>query len=124
MEAANDAGHGESPLDTRTEADRAMLRRQMTRYPKRWSGITPEVKQAVVNGLSWAIEEAQTVTVPDDPLAGPKVVASVGKTIAMIEAQNQKDEHAEDERNAPLRPPMEINLNLKLWGKRAPVEEL
>lgn len=101
-----------------------MLRRQMTRYPKRWSGITPEVKQAVVNGLSWAIEEAQTVTVPDDPLAGPKVVASVGKTIAMIEAQNQKDEHAEDERNAPLRPPMEINLNLKLWGKRAPVEEL
>lgn len=98
MEAATNAGEGRSALDLRTEKDRAMTRRLLQQYPRRWSAVSEAVKVQAVQDLEWARQEARDKPATEfDPLAGAKVVVSVVKTLALLERSNQLDEHHADE---------------------------
>jgi hypothetical protein len=86
-------------LDMTNDKDRAMVRDALREYPKRWAGVTPEVKQQILEDLGWARDQARACPATlTDPLAGAKVVVSVAKTFAMIEGQNQADEHKANEK--------------------------
>jgi len=92
------AGGAESALDMTSERDRGLVRQSLKGRPRRWAGVTDEVKLAVVMGLQKALNAA-TVHIENgvDVLDAAKVVASVGKTFEALEGQCQKDEHrAED----------------------------
>ena len=98
LSSGNAPGGAGSALDMSNERDRGLVRRSLANRPKRWAGVTDEVKAAVVAGLSKALHTA-TVHIDNgvDPLDAAKVVASVGRTFEALEAQCQKDEHrAED----------------------------
>lgn len=101
------------------ERDRGLVRRSLANRPKRWAGVTDEVKAAVVAGLSKALHTA-TVHIDNgvDPLDAAKVVASVGRTFEALEAQCQKDEHrAEDQDRMDNGKPTGA---IKLYGQDAP----
>lgn len=101
MDAKDSAGRGDCIALAAAERDRAMIREYMRKHPKRWSGITPEVKQRVIDALVWALETARDVEDPKDPLAAHKVIASVTRTFGIIEAQNQKDDHQAEDKETP-----------------------
>ncbi len=93
----NAAGGAGCALDLTCEKDRALVRTQLSRYPKRWAGITDDVKDSIVDDLKWARKQARECPGTEfDPLAGAKVVISVARTLAMIEGQNQADDHHAD----------------------------
>ena len=75
-----------------------MIRTLATRYPKRWGGVSDEVKARVVGELVAALDEVPQV---DKPEKRADIRASVARTFAMIEAQNQADDHLA-EKNARL----------------------
>jgi hypothetical protein len=97
-----DAGQGattpEPAIDLTTEADRAMTRRLMARYPSRWRGITPEVKDKMVSGLVQAADVARDAMNAGGEAAidGANVMLSAVRTTVAIEAQIQADDHLAD----------------------------
>lgn len=116
----NPGGAG-SALDLTDERDRGMVRKAIANRPRRWAGVTPEVKLAVVMGLQKALHAA-TVHIENgvDVLDAAKVVASVGKTFEALESQCQKDEHrAED--NARI-DSGKATQAVQLYGREAPIE--
>lgn len=101
------------------ERDRGLVRKSLANRPKRWAGVTDEVKAAVVAGLSKAMHTA-TVHIDNgvDPLDAAKVMASVAKTFEALEAQCQKDEHrAEDQERIDTG---KATGAIKLYGHEAP----
>lgn len=96
--ALANAGGGTS-VDMASEKDRGMVRRIIQQYP-RWK--VPETdKDEYLLGLKEANRVARAhLTDPDHSLDAARTVASIVKTAAMIEGQNQKDEHEarQDER--------------------------
>jgi hypothetical protein len=92
-------GGAGSSLDLTSERDRGLIRSSIARRPKRWAGVTDEVKAAVVAGLNKALGAAvKHIENGVEVLDAAKVVASVGKTFEALESQCQKDEHrAEDQ---------------------------
>lgn len=93
----NDSGRGDCAVDATKERDRGLVRRLYSRSPKRWDGVTDEVKKTVFSDLEWARREARAKPESEaDPLNGAKVVISVAKTIAVLEGANQADEHQAD----------------------------
>lgn len=98
LSSGNASGGAGSALDMSNERDRGLVRKSLANRPKRWAGVTDEVKAAVVAGLSKAMHTA-TVHIDNgvDPLDAAKVMASVAKTFEALEAQCQKDEHRADD---------------------------
>ncbi len=86
------AGGARCALDPANEKDRGMLRRIMQQYP-RWS-MPEDDKPEYLQGLREANRVARAhLTDPDKSLDAAKTVGSIVKTRAMIEAQNQRDDH-------------------------------
>ena len=77
----------------------------MKRWPKRWRGLDDAKKEKFVEGLEEAHDTAREImrgsVDSKDRLDAAELVLSAIKTAAMIEAQNQADEHLED-KNARL----------------------
>jgi hypothetical protein len=92
------SGGAGSSLDLTDERDRGLIRSTITRRPRRWAGVTDQIKAEVVAGLGKALGAAvKHIENGVDVLDAAKVVASVGKTFEALEGQCQKDEHrAED----------------------------
>lgn len=73
------------------------MRTAMTRWPKRWAGLTDEKKDFFAKILGDAAEKAGTaLQSAGDVDTQCKVIgeiASIVRTAVMMEAQNQSDEH-------------------------------
>lgn len=89
---------GGEVIDLRTEKDRGLIRQAVKSWPKRWRGMTPEFKDKCIQQLSEALAEVDLIEDVDK-----RVMArtSIVKTAAVIEGQNQKDEHIEVEQKNP-----------------------
>ncbi len=115
------AGGAGCALDMTNERDRGLVRQALKARPRRWAGVTDEVKAAVVAGLQKAMHTA-TVHIDNgvDALDAAKVMASVAKTFEALEAQCQKDEHrAEDHARIDGG---QATQAIKLYGQAAPVD--
>jgi hypothetical protein len=91
-------------LDPSDPKDQAMIRSHIQRRPKRWAGITPEVKAEIVTITMKAARASAGMIDSGDPQlidSGVRGATSAAKTLAMIEGQNQADEHL-DEKHARL----------------------
>ena len=92
-------------LDPNDPKDQALVRSAMKRWPKRWRGLDDAKKEKFVEGLEEAHDTAREImrgsVDSKDRLDAAGLVLSAIKTAAMIEAQNQADEHLED-KNARL----------------------
>lgn len=62
----------------------------MKRWPKRWRGLDDEFKDRCVEQLKTALDEVGEV---EDPAKRVAVRVDIVRTAALIEGQNQKDEH-------------------------------
>ncbi len=93
-----DPGGAKCALDMTDERDRGMVRRALTKYPRRWAGVDDAFKAEMIEGLKEAAAVArECIATRVDPLDAAKVIASVVRTAVAIEDQCQKDEHrAED----------------------------
>lgn len=76
----------------RDDKDRGAVRTMLTRWPGRWRAMNDEKRQRIVAELEAAYEDAALI---DDPDKRANVRASVSRTLAMIEAQTQADQHKE-----------------------------
>jgi hypothetical protein len=87
-------------LDPADPKDQALVRSAMKRWPKRWRGLDDAKKEKFVQGLEEAHDTAREImhgSVDNkDRLDAAGLVLSAIKTAAMIEAQNQSDEHLQD----------------------------
>lgn len=88
----------EPTLDLTTEKDRAMLRTAIVERPKRWRGLTDSFKDRCIDQLSRAMDETEQIEDLDRRVAAR---CSITRTIALIENQNQKDDHKAAELERP-----------------------
>lgn len=79
-------GGARSNLSMANAKDRAALREAIKRWPKRWRGLTDEFKAECVDGLREAMRVARHE-------GDANAIAGIVRTAAMIEGQNQADEH-------------------------------
>ncbi len=93
---------GEWDMTTR---DAQTISKAVDRWPKRWRGQTPEVKDGMVDLLKLAAEASRRAMAeavdPKDALAAAAVAANLVRASAALEAQTQADEHLAD-KNARL----------------------
>jgi hypothetical protein len=89
---------GGAALDLTTEKDRGMVRSYITRSPRRWRGVTEAIKDRCVQQINIAMDEVESI---DEPGLRVQVRMKIATTLAMIEGQNQKDDHAEQEADKP-----------------------
>lgn len=117
------SGGGTSALDPASEADRGLVRRAVRDWPKRWRGLTDSIKDEFTTGLVEAGRVARSqLTDPEKSLDAAKVLGSIVKTAATMEAQIQADDHLED-KNARLDAGLSTeNVAHKIFGKEAPTE--
>ena len=92
-------------IDPTDPKDQALVRQAVKRWPKRWRGLDDAKKDKFVEGLEEAHDTARAIMKgaidAKDQLNAAGLVLSAVKTAAIIEAQNQADEHLED-KNARL----------------------
>jgi hypothetical protein len=92
-------------IDPADPKDQALIRQAVKRWPKRWRGLDEAKKDSFVAGLAEAHDTAREImrgaVDPKDQLDAANLVLSAVKTAAIIEGQNQADEHLE-EKNARL----------------------
>lgn len=107
-------GQGQASIDATSEADRALVRQAITRWPKRWAGLDDTFKRQVVKDLSMASDHARTL---DDPQATAQILVSVAKTAVMMEGQHLADEHRQDanEREDAGKGPQAVQLIQVNW---------
>jgi len=89
------AGGATSGLDLSNVRDQGLARQAMKNWPKRWKGLTEEFKDRCAKQLQIAIDEADSLAMagPEGIAEAAKIRLSAVKTAAMMEAQNQSDEH-------------------------------
>lgn len=93
--------------------DQALMRQAMKNWPRRWRAITPEKKDKWLADMERAKDAA--VGLVHDPDADTALkaigaVVSATKTLVMMEAQNQADDHAE---LRAAKPDVQVNINQK-----------
>ena len=90
-------GGGQSAIDLTNVKDQGLARQAMKNWPKRWAGLDASFKERCKKQLEVAIDEADSIAMagPEGIAEAAKIRLSVVKTAVMMEAQNQKDEHAE-----------------------------
>jgi len=95
-------GGAPSGLDLSNVRDQGLARQAIKNWPKRWKGLTEEFKDRCAKQLQIAIDEADSLAMagPEGIAEAAKIRLSAVKTAAMMEAQNQKDDHAEAGVNA------------------------
>lgn len=89
------SGGASSGLDLSNVRDQGLARQAMKNWPKRWRGLTEEFKDRCAKQLQIAIDEADSLAMagPEGIAEAAKIRLSAVKTAAMMEAQNQSDEH-------------------------------
>lgn len=101
----NDATGGDSYLDPTNELHRANIREAVKRWPRRWAGIDAAKKKKWTDQLECAGDVAETLMNQADDaetkLNAAKTLVSVVKTAAMMEGQNQSDEHKQSDIDNP-----------------------
>lgn len=70
-----------------------MVREAIRRRPKRWAGLTPELKDKLMAQLAKAAEEVNDVEDLDKRV---KLRTDIVKTGAVLEGQVQADEHLDE----------------------------
>lgn len=94
MDTPNPTGGAQSALDLTTERDRGLVRRACKEWPKRWRGLSDALKDRFIEDLKVASDAARAaLDDPDTAMDAAKTLSSIAKTAAVIEGQNQKDEH-------------------------------
>lgn len=78
-----------------------MIRSAITRRPKRWRGLSEEVKNTIIDDCVWARTQARENLAHTDLPGAIDRVLSAAKTLTLIEGQNQRDELAEVEAQKP-----------------------
>jgi len=103
------------------ERDRGMVRRALTKHPRRWAGVDAAFKAEMVAGLKEAADVARKcIAAGVDHLDAAKVIASVVRTAVAIEDQCQKDEHrAEDMDRIDSG---KATQAVQLYGREAPID--
>ena len=96
---------GDDGVDPRCEADRGAIRKASQRWPRRWAGIDAAKKKKWTDQLECAGDVAETLMNQADDaetkLNAAKTLVSVVKTAAMMEGQNQSDEHKQSDIDNP-----------------------
>jgi len=91
---------GGGGIDATDPKDQAAMRKAMTSWPARWRGITPERKEKWVAQLVQAGDAAsdlvESAADAETRLSAIGAMTSVVRTAAMIEGQNQNDDHLRD----------------------------
>lgn len=89
------SGGAASALDLTNPKDQGLARQAMKNWPKRWRGLTEEFKDRCAKQLQIAIDEADSLALagPEGIAEAAKIRLSAVKTAAMMEGQNQSDEH-------------------------------
>jgi hypothetical protein len=91
-------------LDPTNPKDLALIRQTIKNRPKRWAGVTPEVKETILRLLSQGVVKAGDMLENSNieiQSEGIKHINSAAKTLVMMEGQCQADEHL-DEKHARL----------------------
>jgi len=88
----------ELSVDLTTERDRGLIRNAIKERPRRWAGMSAHIKEQCIEQLRRAMEEVESI---DNLPERVKARTSIAKTLTMIEAQNQKDEHHAAEVDTP-----------------------
>ena len=83
-------GGATTALDMTNERDRGCVRKAIARWPKRWRGVTDELKDAIVQDLKVARLEVDEIQEIDKRVAAR---VSIAKTVVAIESQTQADDH-------------------------------
>ena len=112
-------------LDPSDPKDQALIRSTIKRRPKRWRGITDEVKDEIVNITLKAARASVGMIdsgLPDRVDAGVRGATSAAKTLAMMEGQCQADEHL-DEKHARLDNGQATEA-VKMYGVDAPLNDV
>lgn len=103
--ASASGGAGFTAIDANDPKDHALVRQVVKRWPKRWRGIDDAKKTKFVEGLAAAHDKAMsTMQDSHDPelaMQAASLVLSAVKTAAVLEGQNQADDHME-EKNARI----------------------
>ena len=93
-------GAGFASIDPMDPKDQAMVRKAVGRWPKRWRGIDAAKKDRFVEGLMSAHDKAlSTMNETQNPelaMQATNLVLSAIRTAAVLEGQNQADDHLED----------------------------
>jgi hypothetical protein len=92
-------GGAETAIDLASERDRGLVRQAMKNWPKRWAGLDAVKKATFTKQLADAGDAAANLLQASDAdlaLKAAATVASIVRTAAMMEGQNQADEHVED----------------------------
>ncbi len=97
---AGGAGEVFASIDSSNVKDQALIRQAVKNWPKRWRGLTDDFKDKVISGLDIGLEvasrTAKTTESSDFAIRAASAIASIGKTVAMMEKQMQDDEHLQD----------------------------
>ena len=91
-------GGAPTALDLSTEADRGLLRQAIKHGPRRWRGLSDARKDEFADMLHQAAQASRELLKAEDlelRLKAAKSVESCVSTAVQMEAQNQKDEHAD-----------------------------
>jgi hypothetical protein len=114
-------------LDPSDPKDQALIRSTISRRPKRWRGISDDVKDEIVTITMKAARASAGMIDSGDPQlidSGVRGATSAARTLVMIEGQNQTDEHL-DEKNARLDAGLSTeNIGMKLYGMDAPINDV
>ncbi len=96
------------------------MRTAMTWWPKRWAGIDAAKKKKWTDQLECAGDVAEVLMnqSPDvaDKLDAAKVLVSVVKTGAMMEGQNQSDDHKRRDIENPRSSSTQVNILNQMPG--------
>lgn len=84
-----------SSIDPMNPKDVALVRDQIKEHPRRWRGLTDSIKDSFVAGLVEAadamragLKKSETI---EDSARAATVLASIGRTAAVMEGQVQDD---------------------------------
>ena len=112
-------------LDPTNPKDLALIRQTIKNRPRRWAGVTPEVKATILELLNKGVVKAgdmldnQNIEIQSE---GIKHINSAAKTLVMMEGQCQADEHL-DEKHARLDNGQATEA-VKMYGVDAPINDV
>lgn len=84
----------ETTIDASDPKDRGLIREAIKRWPKRWRGLSPELKDKIAGQLETACAKLNEI---NDPSEWIKAARCIQATAIDMEGQVQKDEHIEHE---------------------------
>lgn len=105
-----------TPEDFSKQADAGMVHNYITRHPKRWAGLSEEVKAIFLRGMVRVAGIADSMMdSPETTEPGVAAMLSAAKVAVLMEGQNQADEHL-DAKHAREDAGAGPTVTMKLYG--------